>query len=255
MRIPPTTRISARASSRAAAVSVRLATPPVACIAPAGVFDAFGWCASGELEWRRPHERWSKDARVTSVNPSRMAFVMHGPCELLPRELAKLHVFDLGLRDEWALAPWGIDAATDTLFEHRMVPGDLFWLAADAMDGLVWGLHDWAHFHNHGPFEARAWTELQCDATALAWLWLNRCAIDLDEARWERVRLELVDLSRERFAAESLAFDASLLEPTRLRARVERWTDCPQEGSESCSTPPGAGEQECAHPAARMIRS
>ena len=103
-----------------------------------------------------------------------MVFVLHGRSDFLPRELARLHAFGLGLADEEALAPWGIDDATDGLYAHRVRPRDALWLAADNLNALFWGLHDWAHFHNHGPFEQRAWTELQCDASALAWLWKNR---------------------------------------------------------------------------------
>lgn len=211
MRPPPSSRISAM-----------LVTPPIARIVPSDVFDAFGWCSSDELEWGRPSDRFDATARVTSANPARMAFVMREDCDYLPRELARLHVFGLGLGDEWALAPWGIDAATDALFEHRRRPGDLFWLAAESIEGLTWGLHDWAHFHNHGPFEARAWTELQCDATALVWLWLNRRTIGLGDATWERVRLDLVALSRDRFASESLPFDETLLAPDALFSLADR---------------------------------
>ena len=92
---------------------------------------------------------------------------MHaGAAEFLPRELARLHAFGYGLEEEWALAPYAIDDATDLLFEKRTTPNGTLWLAADGLRALAWGLHDWAHFHNHGPFEERAWTELQCDASA-----------------------------------------------------------------------------------------
>jgi hypothetical protein len=198
-------------------VRIVLSTPPVARIVPDDVFDAFGWCESDTLEWRRPSSRWDTRARITSKNPARMAFVMHQTCEFLPRELAKLHVRDLGLEEQWALAPWAIDAATDDLFEHRARPRDIFWLAAESVEGLVWGLHDWAHFHSHGPFDARAWTELQCDATALAWLWINRGDIGIDEDDWDRVRREVVALSRARFAEEGQPFDESVLEASAVR--------------------------------------
>jgi hypothetical protein len=119
-------------------------------------------------------------------------------------ELANLHAFGLDLTDEMALAPYGIDDATDGLYEHRIRPTDAMWLAADNLNALVWGLHDWAHFHNHGPFVERAWTELQCDGTALAWLRQNRAAIGLGEAELAHVEAELVRLSRGRFEAEGL---------------------------------------------------
>lgn len=204
----------------------RLATPAVACLVPDGVFDAFGWCESDELVWRHPVDRWDATARVDGSNPARMVFVMHGgaadgdACGSLPRELARLHAFGLGLQDEEALAPWGIDDATDVLYARRARPRDAFWLAADNLNALFWGLHDWAHFHSHGPFVERAWTELQCDATALAWLWLNRSDLPLDSPTWETTRGAVVLLARQRFAVEGLAFDAGLLEAERLQGLV-----------------------------------
>jgi hypothetical protein len=146
-----------------------------------------------------------------------MVFVLHGRSDFLPRELARLHAFGLGLRDEEALAPWGIDDATDELFAHRARPRDTLWLAADNLNALFWGLHDWAHFHNHGSFEQRAWTELQCDASALAWLWRNRGAIGLAQSAWENVQRDAVKLSRERFASEGLTLSEGLLDTARLR--------------------------------------
>ncbi len=133
-----------------------------------------------------------------------MVFVLREPRAFLPMELACLHAFGLGLVEEMALAPYGIDDATDGLYEYRVRPGDAMWLAADNLNALVWGLHDWAHFHNHGPFEARAWTELQCDGTALAWLRRNAGAIGLDDATLARIEGELVLLSLARFAAEGV---------------------------------------------------
>jgi len=196
-----------------------LAVPPVACVTPPGVFDAFGWCASDFIEWRRPAGRWDDATRLDGSDPTRMVFVLYGahgermrsadvrgatPGDFLPRELARLHAIGLGLTDEEALAPWGIDAATDELYARRVRPRDVLWLAADNLNALFWGLHDWAHFHNHGPFEERAWTELQCDLSALGWLWLNRREVVLAEDAWERVRLGVVELTRQRFADEGL---------------------------------------------------
>ncbi|HEY6462804.1 MAG TPA: hypothetical protein VIY73_21690, partial [Polyangiaceae bacterium] len=167
---------------------VHLTTPPVPRVVPADVFDAYGWCASDVLEWRvpgGPRHAWDPSTTIDGADPARMVFVLRrGTAPFLPRELAHLHAFGLGLTDEEALAPWAIDDATDGLHAHGIRPGDALWVAADNLNALFWALHDWAHFHNHGPFEQRAWTELQCDAAALAWLWTNRRALPLDEATW-----------------------------------------------------------------------
>ena len=193
-----------RASFAEAGRVVHLRTPPLPLVVPAHVFDAYGWCASDALEWRRPLDRWDAASARDGSDPARMVFVMREPCDHLPRELARLHAFGLGLDDEQALAPWAIDDATDVLYERRTRPGDLFWLAADNLNALFWGLHDWAHFHNHGPFEERAWTELQCDASALAWLWMNRDQLPLPERAWEQLRRQASVLSAARFAGEGL---------------------------------------------------
>ena len=181
-----------------------LETPPIPCAAPDGVFDAFGWCASDILEWGFPEGKLDLSTPLDGANPARMVFVFRQHCSFLPRELARMHAFGLGLSDELALAPYGIDDATDELFARRVRPRDLFWLAADNLNALVWGLHDWSHFHNHGPFDARAWTELQCDLAALTWLGLNKAAIGLDDPTVARVRDELTAISCARFAAEGL---------------------------------------------------
>jgi hypothetical protein len=153
--------------------------------------------------------RWDAFARAgTTVNVA---------ADLLPRELARLHAYGMGFEDEWALAPYAIDDATDLLYEHRVPPRDALWLAADNLNALVWGLHDWAHFHNHGPFEERAWTELQCDAAALAWLWINRAIVGIDDARWERARREVEAIGRGRFEAEGKTYDAKALDSSRVR--------------------------------------
>jgi hypothetical protein len=156
-----------------------------------------------------------------------MVFVMHSergdrPGAFLPRELARLHAFGLGLGDEDALAPWAIDDATDGLYARRVRPRDAFWLAADNLNALFWGLHDWAHFHNHGPFTQIAWTELQCDASALAWLWANRGRVPLDDVTWERVRREVETLSRARFAAEGRVIAEDTLAATRVQGLLAR---------------------------------
>ncbi len=197
-----------------------LRTPPSPRIVPDGVFDAFGWCASDELEWGSPvGAPLDRETPVTSANPPGMVFVLRGEsAPFLPRELARLHAGGLGLTTEWALAPWGIDDATDLLHAHRVPPGRAMWLATASLAGLIWGLHDWAHFHNHGPFEQRAWTELQCDAAALAWAWLNRSAIGLSEAEWDRARREVAAVGRGRFADEGLDADEALLDAARIQS-------------------------------------
>jgi hypothetical protein len=160
---------------RLVVVRTILATPPVPRIVPDFVFDAFGWCASRSLEWRRPASWDAASSRdLTATNPSRMIFVLRSPCEFLPLELARLHVADLELSDEWA------------------------------------------HFHNHGPFAARAWTELQCDAAALVWLWVNRGAVGIDDAAWHRARSALAEVAGARFAEEEEEFSDAWLSADRL---------------------------------------
>lgn len=170
-----------------------------------GVFDAWSWCESDVLEWRTPAPAPARTTFDTSrgpsaENPAGLVFVMHAECTFLPRELARLHAFGYGLGEEMALAPYAIDDATDLFYERRVRPRDVLWLAAPSLDALVWGLHDWAHFHNHGPFDDPPSTELQCDLVALAWLRLNREAIGIDTSVVDRVRRDLVALSRQRFA-------------------------------------------------------
>ncbi len=197
---------------------VHLRTPPARLLVPAGVFDAFGWCSSDVIEWRAA--AWDDATPIDGADPARMVFVARpGAADFLPREPACVHAFGLGLSDEEALAPWAIDDATDGLHARGVRPRDALWLAADNLNALFWGLHDWAHFHNHGPFEQRAWTELQCDATALAWLWENRAEVPLAPDAWERVRRAVVGLSLGRFAAEGLAVAEEEIEE-RLAAPV-----------------------------------
>jgi hypothetical protein len=175
------------------------------------VFDAYAWCPSDLLEWRGPAPGLALDAPLAREDGAtwlgRMVFVLYTPCDFLPQELARLHALGLGLEDERALAPYAIDAATDELYARKVRPRDLFWLAADGINALFWGLHDWAHFHNHGLFEQRAWTELQCDGAALAWLGRNRATIGLAPARLARLEEEVLALCRARFAEEGLAWD------------------------------------------------
>jgi hypothetical protein len=195
-----------------------LRTPPARRIVPSDVFDAFGWCDSDTLEWRCPAGAWDPSTPVDGSDPARMVFVLRGAGGFLPHEPACVHAFGLGLTDEQALAPWAIDDATDGLWARRVRPRDAMWLAADNLNALFWGLHDWAHFHNHGPFERRGWTELQCDATALGWLWTNRERVPLADATWEQVRREVLALSRERFAGEGLDLDERLLDAETVQA-------------------------------------
>jgi hypothetical protein len=192
-----------------------LRTPPIPLVVPSDVFDAFGWCPSEALEWRAP-DGSSVVGRVSADNPPRMVFVMKRDLPFLPREIARLHAPGLGLSDEWALAPYGIDDATDGLHSHGVAPSDAFWLAADSLPGVFWGLHDWAHFHSHGSFEKRAWTELQCDTAALVWLWSNRGNLGLDEARWDEVRDDVTHIGAARFAEEGLS-PPHAQDSTRLR--------------------------------------
>ena len=186
---------------------VMLDVPPMPRVVPAGVFDAWSWCRSGVVEWRVPAHT---DARaftgdapaIDGANPAGLVFVMREEHTFLPRELARLHAFGYGLDAELALAPYAIDDATDLLYERRTRPGDVFWMAASTLEALVWGLHDWVHFHNHGPFDQPAMTELQCDLVALAWLRRNAERIGVDEARIATVARDLARLSRRRFADE-----------------------------------------------------
>lgn len=173
------------------------------------VFDAWAWCESDVLEWRRPAAsgQLDKTVPIDSQNPAELVFVFKDGADstFLPRELARFHAKGYGLEEEWALAPYAIDDATDLLYERHVRPRDLFWVAASSLRALVWGLHDWAHFHNHGPFDEPALTELACDLVAITWLRENREAIGVDDAALERVALELAGLSRSRFLAEEKA--------------------------------------------------
>lgn len=169
-----------------------------------GVFDAWSWCASDTIEWRARDtsspSTFDVRASIDVHNPPDLVFVMRERVEFLPRELARLHAFGYGLADEECLAPWAIDDATDLLYAHRVRPRDVFWLAAASLPALVWGLHDWVHFHNHGPFDDPPTTELQCDLVALAWLRGNAEQIGLDPEVLARVASELAALSARRFA-------------------------------------------------------
>lgn len=197
---------------------MRLRCPPLPVVHElSGAFDAWGWCASDEVDWRLPAavtriDTSAEHARVDGDNPPELLFVMRDSVAIdLPRELARLHLRGYGFEDETALAPWAIDDATDRFFASRTRPGDTLWLAAPTLRALVWGLHDWVHFHNHGPFDDPARTELQCDLVALAWLRLNQQAIGIDDAMIARVTADLVALSQRRFAPEPPPVDVARL--------------------------------------------
>lgn len=182
-----------------------LVTEPVPRLVPEDVFDAFGWCGSDTLEWRCPAGAWDPATALDGSDPARMVFVFQAgapPRALdLPRELARLHAPGLGLTDEWALAPYAIDDATDGLHAGAVRPREAFWLAADNLNALFWGLHDWAHFHNHGPFDTearRALNELQCDLTALVWLQRNRHLIRGTDEHLARIHDEVITLAAGR---------------------------------------------------------
>ena len=179
----------------------RLATPPIPCIVHANVFDAFAWHPSESLEWLTRDGLGVREL-PSSKNPPGLGFVLRGEAgafPFLPREDAHLHLPGVPLAEgATMLAPWAIDDATDLLYETRTPPNDALTLATTSLAALYWGLHDWAHFHNHGDFVERAANELQCDCAALSWLWINRAAIGLSEARWSRLRGEVLDAHRDR---------------------------------------------------------
>jgi hypothetical protein len=204
--------------------TTRLATPALPLLVDASVFDGFAWQRSETLEWRTPGPSLEIN-RLDGELPLRLAFVLREPWSALPMELARLHTGrGYGLTEEMALAPYGIDDATDQLFAHRRPAHDVFWLAADNLNALFWGLHDWAHFHNHGPFDQRAATELQCDASALAWLWINREQVPLEAVAWESLREQAHQahlVLREREPPTVAADPSVLADGARLRALAD----------------------------------
>lgn len=192
------------------------------------VFDAFGWCASDTLVWVSA-EGLGDRTPPGAENPPGLAFVLRSPeVPFLPTELAALHLPRVPLLpDARVLAPWAIDDATDGLYETRTPPGSALFLATTSLAALFWGLHDWAHFHAHGPFEERAATELQCDASALVWLRLNADLVALSASDWEATRAAALALSHTRFASENLVFDPERLSVetlTTLAARASHAT-------------------------------
>lgn len=201
-----------------------LETPALPLLVHPSVFDAFCWHPSTVLEWRTPGPSLTI-LPLDGALPLRMAFVFRTPWDVLPMELARLHTGPgYELTNEMALAPYGIDDATDQLFAHRRPPHEVFWLAADNLNALFWGLHDWSHFHNHGEFVERAATELQCHAAALAWLWINRHRIPLSVHEWETLRAQVHHALLEQIVREppGVPIDPSILADShRLRALAE----------------------------------
>ncbi len=172
--------------------SLDLHTPPLPLVVPAETFDDFGWCPSDVLPWRTPGPGLLLNPFVDTL-PLRMAFVFVRDFPSLPREYAWLHTgrdqaAALGLGEAFALAPYALDDATDLLWEARTPPRSVLSLACDNLNALYWALHDWSHFHNHGPFSDRPSTELQCDVAALVWLWLNRDILPLPAPIWNDYR-------------------------------------------------------------------
>ena len=200
-----------------------LETPPIPLIVDPRTFDAFAWNASHVLEWRTPGDVVEINALDPDL-PLRMAFVLRAPWGDVPTEIARLHVgrAPYHLADEPALAPFGIDDATDQLFFQRRDAHATFWLAADNLNALFWALHDWAHFHNHGEFDERTATELQCDTTALAWLWRNRSVVPIDDETWESVRLQVLAIHERRLVNDppGVAFDDTLLRDSKALRRM-----------------------------------
>jgi len=177
------------------------------------VFDAWAWCESDVVVWQRSSDficvgslRGSGDARlhqaIDGSNPPGLVFVVHDAprASFLPRELARLHTSAHGFDAEEALAPWAIDDATDLFYEHRTRPRDALYIAADTLAALTWGLHDWVHFHNHGPFDDPPSTELQCDLVAMEWLRLNQARIGATAEDLGVIARDLAALSGRRFS-------------------------------------------------------
>ncbi|MEI8257284.1 MAG: hypothetical protein WCJ30_16545 [Deltaproteobacteria bacterium] len=205
-----------------------LVTPQLPLLVDASVFDAFAWNTSRVLEWRSP----GPGIEVNPLDgdlPLRMAFVLRAPWTDVPTETARLHVgrAPYGLGDEQALAPYAIDDATDMLHAQLRDAHATFWLAADNLNALFWGMHDWGHFHNHGPFVERTATEVQCDTSALAWLWINRAAIPLDDGAWAAFHTQVLALHQKRVADDPprVSYDDRWLrDPMALREAAGRLT-------------------------------
>jgi hypothetical protein len=197
--------VALTANSDPFALEHRFDVPPIPCIVSAETFDfdGFGWCASTTLAVRMSSSL-SHAEPVTGENPGEMLFLLRGEALFLPKELAYLHLADLSpeARGEWSLAPYAIDDATDELFARKLSPAPWMTLVTRSVRGLFWGLHDWSHFHNHGPFTNIPETELQCDVAALHWMRLNMNA-------WGGSRGELQGIASHVFAHALKRFTAS----------------------------------------------
>jgi hypothetical protein len=203
--------------------STLLKTPPFERIVDAQVFDGWRWCEPTVLEWRTKRDAPTVRHSTLTDDPSEMAFVLRRAWDSLPTELARLHVGGqaYGLSDERCLSPFAIDDATDQCFEQRVEPHSVFWLATDHLDGLFWGLHDWAHFHHHGDFSDPTATELQCDFAAVFWLWINRRAVGLSDREWELCHANVC----ERELARRIQKPAThAIEPEKLQ-NIRRFRD------------------------------
>lgn len=188
-----------------------------------GVFDAFGWADSTSIEWVT-EAGVGPTTMPSSDNPPGLGFVIRGgegAFSFLPRERADLHLPRVPLPpNAGVLAPWAIDDATDLLYEHRVRPDDALYLATTSLAAVFWGLHDWAHFHSHGPFVEVAATELQCDLSALVWLEVNAGALGIDAPTLAAVRSSARELSAARAAAEGISLDTTCLADVRIDALV-----------------------------------
>lgn len=202
-------------------MTTRLRVPAMPCVVEGGVFDAWSWCESDVLEWMHPAAGFDAHAPLDVTNPSDLVFVVHDADRgaFLPRELASLHAKGYGFGgDVWALAPYAIDDATDLLHERRVRPRDVLRLAAPSLPALVWGLHDWAHFHNHGPFDDPPLTELGCDLLALHWLRLERDVLGLGAEALARIAAELATITERRFAEAGRALPCDIQDVRALFA-------------------------------------
>ncbi len=186
----------------------RLSTAPIQRLVDSAVLPDFEWAEPRWLDVLLPVAGLATQDPITADNPPRMLFLVAADAAVaLPTEPAALHF--QGLPSEAnVLAPWAIDAATDALFAARAPAKDVLVLATDSLRGVFWGLHDWAHFHSHGPFERVAETELQCDVAALVWLWDNRDALGVTRAHHARIVGDVTGLWRARFTAEARQFSA-----------------------------------------------
>jgi hypothetical protein len=195
--------------ARKSAVFIResqLRVLPTPCIVPAGVFDAYSWHESSELLLRMPASGLAQGAALSDENPPEMAFLFHGPEQAwlaLPRELASFHAPSLSRNSEYVLAPYAIDDATDAFYIQNVNPSEQLLLATTTLRGVFWGLHDWCHFHNHGAFEERALTELQCDVTALTWLHANADILECSAEGLQSLATRVIAVSETRFREEA----------------------------------------------------